>query len=82
MMPLETDQEEIMAGGGDKSPIPFKYWKAGCWLLALCLKRWMVAEWETNWTVWESIDRKSYVMVQGRSDVGLTGSNGNGNEEK
>lgn len=28
------------------------------------------------------MDRKPYVIVQGRSDVGLPGGNGNGNEEK
>lgn len=41
-----------------------------------------VAEWKTDWTGRESIERKPYVVVQGKSNVGLPGDNGNGNKEK
>lgn len=41
-----------------------------------------VAEWKMGWTGRESIDRKPYVVVQGKSNVGLPGDNGSGNKEK
>lgn len=46
----------------------------------LCLKWWTVAEWKRDWTGRGSMDRKPYVVDQGKSNVGLPGHNGN--EEK